>query len=225
MIIDVVLKFLRGDLLPDFHDYPWLYMYLSAAANLARFAAGWVTGAFQDLAGYAASWPLRWEPFFLIDRGISAALGTLTIWTVFSVGRRLADETVGAASAFLMAVCFLHVRDSHYGTTDATMVFLTVLAVALLLRAYDEDSARWFTYAGVAAGLAAGTKYNGLGLLLPIACAQMLAWLPDARRRAAKWPLVSAGLPFALLFLVCVPFVYLDWARFRAAMDLLLRSM
>lgn len=225
MIIDVVLSLLRGGPLPTLHDYPWFFMYLSAAANLVRFLFGTLAGAFPDLTTYVASWPLHWEPFFLINRGLSVAFGTATILGVFALGRRIGGEAAGAAAAFLLAVSFLHVRDSHYGTTDVTMTFFIVLSVALLLRAFDQDSARWYAAAGAAAGLAAGSKYNALALGLPIVCAQALVFVAGGRTRAARWPLVYAGIPFAAVFLLCVPFVYLDWDRFREAMVLLWRSM
>lgn len=225
MIIDVVLGLLRGGPLPTLHDYPWLFMYLSACANGVRYLTGALTGTFLDLPTYVASWPLNWEPFFLINRGFSVAFGSATVLAVFAIGRRLGGDGAGVTAALLLAVSFLHVRESHYGTTDATMTFFIVVSVALLMRAFDEDSARWFAAAGVAAGLAAGSKYNAILLGVPIVCAQVLVLLPGPRRRIARWPIVYAGVPFALVFLACVPFVYFDFERFREAMVALWQSM
>jgi hypothetical protein len=225
LIIDVVLKFLRGDMHPRFIDYPWFYMYLSTVLHLVRFAWGSLTGVYADLSAYAASWPLNWPPFFLINRAVSATLGTLSILGVFAMGRRIGGSAVGAAGAFFMAVCFLPIRDSHYGTTDITMMFFIVLCMACLLRADEEGRARWFVWAGIAAGIAAGTKYNGLGLGLPILVTQGLVWFWKDRTPRFRWPMFGAGIPFLLVFLLCVPFVYLDFKMFREEALLLYRFL
>jgi hypothetical protein len=221
IVIDVVLKFLRGDIHARFVDYPWFYMYVSTVLNLLRFAWGSLTGAFADLSAYVASWPLNWPPFFLIQRGISATLGTLTILGMFALGRRVGGNVVGALSAFFLAVCFLHIRDSHYGTTDITMTFFIVVCMTWLLRADEEGQTRWFVLAGIAAGIAAGTKYNALGLGLPILVTQGLVWFSRDREPRVRWPMFGAGIPFLLVFLVCVPFVFLDFSMFKEELALL----
>ncbi len=68
-IIDVTLYFLRGDFQPPFYDYPWLYMWVLTGLYLVYYAWGVVAGSFQSLADLVASWPINWEPFFLISRG------------------------------------------------------------------------------------------------------------------------------------------------------------
>jgi len=227
-VMDVALHYLRGELWPAFYDYPRLYNYALVVLYLAYLAVGWIAGWFGSVADLVASWPVHWEPFFLINRGLSAACGTLTVAVVWSVGRDLGGRAVGLAAALSMAFAFLHVRDSHYGTMDAAMTLLVVLAVRQLLR---SDLGAWNRHdaaAAVVAGLAAGTKYNAVFLLVPLAVSHVLHVLdggaPRLRRlfdgRAA---VVAVG--FTLAFLACVPFVLFDHARFAVDMRHLTGSM
>jgi 4-amino-4-deoxy-L-arabinose transferase-like glycosyltransferase len=222
MIIDVVRAFLSGRFNPPFYDYPWLYMYMAAAVQVARAAWGQVTGQFASLSALVASWPAEYEPFFLANRLLSAVFGTLGIAVAYVIGTRVHGRAAGLVSAFFLAVCFLHVRDSHYGTTDVTMTFFVLLAVALLLRAEQEQRLPVWAGVGVAAGLAAGTKYHALPLVVPIVVAQAISLLRrSAEPSRVRWPIVTAGVPFAIVFLLCAPFIYLDWQRFADAMGLL----
>ena len=222
VIIDVVRDFLRGRFQPFFYDYPWFFMYMSTAVQLARAAWGQVTGQFADVSALVTSWPTNYQPFFLANRALSVVFGTLSIAVTYALGARLSDRAVGLVSAFFLAICFLHVRDSHYGTTDVTMTFFMILAVASLLRAEQEKSGRALLGAGLAAGLAAGTKFHALALGAPIVVAQAISLIRRSAEPArVRWPLVRAGVPFAIVFLLCVPFVYLDWQRFIDSMGLL----
>src|SRR5258707_1255592 len=119
-IIDPVRTLLSGHL-PHFYDYPWLFLSIVAIAYLGYFVWGAASGTFHSLREMLASWPVHWEPFFLIPRFISASAGTLCVLVVFKLGRLLRDDTTGVVSALFMTFAFLHVRSSHDGTTDFTM--------------------------------------------------------------------------------------------------------
>jgi hypothetical protein len=77
-VILVARNFLSGNFTPQFYDYPWLYMWGVTVLYLAYYVWGLVTGAFHSLGDLVASWPVHWEPFFLLSRGLSAALGAAT---------------------------------------------------------------------------------------------------------------------------------------------------
>jgi hypothetical protein len=179
------------------------------------------------MAALVASWAIYWVPFFLINRAISATAGVLTIVVVYQIGRRLGGRLAGLIAAFFLALSFLHVRDSHFGTTDATNTLLIMLAVEWLLR---SDLARWGradVWAAVFSGLATGTKYGAALLALPLGVSQALhAWAQPRRRWAAlidTRALVIGGV-FALVFLVTVPFLIFDYARFAVDFEQLLLS-
>ena len=125
-IIDVTLYFLQGDFKPAFYDYPWLYMWVLTGLYLVYYVWGVATGSFGSVADLVASWPVRWEPFFLISRALSATAGVATVFVVYRLARKLWDEATALVAALFLALVFIHARDSHFGTTDTAMTLLIV---------------------------------------------------------------------------------------------------
>jgi 4-amino-4-deoxy-L-arabinose transferase-like glycosyltransferase len=219
-IIDPVRVLLSGHL-PHFYDYPWLLLWIVAIAYLGYFLWGMATGAFTSMTAMLASWPVHWEPFFLIPRIISAAAGTLSVLVVFRLGRQVRDESTAIVSALFFAFSFMHVRSSHFGTTDVVMTGLIVAAVSLIIDAHRSRRRGKFFAAGLVAGLAAATKYNAVILVVPMIASQLLhVWeSPERRRDAWRDPRIFYfGIPFVVAFAIGVPFVLLDRAPFLDAM-------
>src|SRR3954469_392584 len=65
-----------GDLNPHFFDYPGLYMYVETAVSIVRFMVGAMQGKWSSLAHTST------DDFYLWARGMTALLGTLTVWVV-----------------------------------------------------------------------------------------------------------------------------------------------
>jgi 4-amino-4-deoxy-L-arabinose transferase-like glycosyltransferase len=228
VIIDVALQFLRGNFQPAFYDYPWLYMWTVAGLYLLYYVWGLFTGLFNSVADVVAGWRSYWIPFFVINRALSAALGTATVLVVFRIARRLWDETTGLVAALFIALAFLHVRDSHYGTTDTMMTFLVMWSMSFLLEAHFRNRRRDFVVAGFIGGLAAATKYNALLLAAPIAASYLLNIFEQAGRRgrAVLDPrLLLYGAPFLMGLAIGVPFLAFDFPAFQEHMKLLGESL
>ena len=159
--------------------------------------------------------------------GITAVAGTATVFVVFRIARRLWDDTTGLVAALFVALAFLHVRDSHYGTTDVVMTFLLVLSVSFLINGHMTRR-RWdFVVGGLAGGLAAATKYNALLLIVPLFASYLLNIVDarDAQERHIDMRLFLYGIPFLMMFAIGVPFLALDLPRFLEDMKLLGQSM
>ena len=107
-------------------------------------------------------------------------MGVLTVWCVFLIGRRVFDETVGLVTAGYLALAYLHVRDSHFGTSDVTMIGLVVVAVLAILRWRESGRIGHAILAGLVVGLAGSVKYNGLGAGVPFAAAVIERFLAPA---------------------------------------------
>lgn len=213
--------------MPQFYDYPWLYIGTLSVLYMGYFVWGAATGAFHSLADMMASWPTDWAPFFLISRAMAAAFGTATVLVVFRLGRRLWGDTAALLAALFMALAFIHARDSHFGTTDTALTFFIVASVGVLLDAHRSGSQRQFVVAGLLGGLGAATKYNALLLVAPIAASYGLhVMLADQRLKAARDPrLFTYGLPFLLAFGAGIPFVLFDYRNFATAMNELQGAM
>ena len=220
-VMDVALNYLRGVLWPAFYDYPRFYTWLLLAGFLGYYAAGRAAGTFASLAAFVATWPVDWEPFFLINRSLSATAGFLAIPVAYAMARRLGDAGTGLVAALFMAFAYGHARDSHFGTTDTTLTLLAAACVLWLLKADDRRWGRADVLAGVLAGLAAATKYNAVILLVPLGLSQLLyAWRAPGRRfpTLLGGRALAIGAAFALAFAVGVPFILFDFARFSQAM-------
>ena len=226
-IIEPVRTLLSGHL-PHFYDYPWLFLWMVAIAYVGYYLWGAASGSFHSLSEMVASWPVRWEPFFLIPRVISATAGTLTVAMVFRLGRRLGHDAIGIVAALFLALAYMHTRSSHFGTTDIMMTLFIVIAVVQLLDAHRTRSARGFAAAGLWAGLATGTKYNAVLLVVPMLVSHtMTAWDARAEGRTG-WTdkgILYFGVAFAFTFAIGVPFVILDHTPFRGAMYELLHAL
>jgi 4-amino-4-deoxy-L-arabinose transferase-like glycosyltransferase len=193
-----------GDFNPRFFDYPSLYIYVQFLAATIQFLLGATAGTWRSLQEVSAA------DFYFWGRAITATLGTLTVLLVYLAGQRWGTRHALFAAA-LMAIVPLHVRESHFVLTDVPVTFFVALAFVLTLRAGEQARARAFLWAGVAAGLAAGTKYTGaLVLVLPLAAAWMT---PGARPSRVAAALAAAGGFFGAYFLVA-PYTILDLPAF-----------
>src|SRR4029450_1877227 len=99
------------------------------------------------------------------------------------MARRLWDETTALVAALFIALAFLHVRDSHYATTDIMMTFLLVLSVSFLIDGHMRRTRRDFVIGGVIGGLAAATKYNALLLIVPLLTSYLINIYGERGRR------------------------------------------
>jgi 4-amino-4-deoxy-L-arabinose transferase-like glycosyltransferase len=105
----------------------------------------------------------------------------------------------------------MHVRESHYVLTDVPATFLVMLTLLLSLRAHERSTAWSFALAGLTAGLAGATKYNGvLAVLMPIIACLMTPATRPSRQKAMLW-IVTAMLA---AFFVAAPYTFLDLPTF-----------
>ncbi|MGC4083801.1 MAG: glycosyltransferase family 39 protein [Vicinamibacterales bacterium] len=225
-IIEASRLMLSGRL-PRFYDYPWLYIASVSVLYLGYFVWGAITGSFHTVADMVASWPAYWAPFFLLSRALAATFGTVTVYVVYRIGRRLWGDVAGLVAATFLALAYIHARDSHFGTTDTALTFFIVVSVGLLLSAHETGSQRRFALAGLVGGLGAATKYNAVLLIAPIVVSYVLhVALSSDKTAAARDPrLFTYGLPFLAAFGVGIPFVVFDYDNFRHAMKELQNSM
>jgi hypothetical protein len=186
----------HGVLNPHFADWPHLYFYV-AAAWLAPLR---LLGMVQDPAsGY------------LGVRVLDALIGSLTVLLVFEFGRRAYGWLAGFFGAAALAVAFLHVRDSHFGTLDIPLSLACVAALYLAYRTLHSRGVRPLLLNGITLGVAASLKYNGALVFAGIAAAQTLR----ARAERIRWPrllarLALVGVVGVATLVVTSPFLVLD---------------
>jgi 4-amino-4-deoxy-L-arabinose transferase-like glycosyltransferase len=169
--------------------------------------AGAMAGEWQSLGAVTSA------DFYLWGRAVTAALGTLTVLLLYHAGLRWGTRPA-LLSAALMAVMPLHVRESHYVLADVPATFFVTLAFLLSLRAHEQQRARAFAWAGLAAGLAAATKYPGaIALLLPL----LAAWMTPAAQPSRLAAALATTMACAGAFLLAAPYTVLDLPAFLDA--------
>ena len=204
---------LRGDFNPRFFHWPSLTFYLFAALFVIARALRRVAGLAPDLTGAQQ---------LLIARACVACAGTMTVFVLYRIGKRVDGETTGLIAASFLAVAVLHVRDSHFAMTDILMTLFATTSLGLILRAIDmtEQQLWWFAVAGAVGGLAASTKYNGAAVLAAMGAAQLLlVWTAGWRRVLSPraWaPSLVYLAPFVAAFLLATPYAVLDYSTFKA---------
>ena len=214
-IMDRAITMMRtGDFNPRFYDYPSFYIYLQMVVACVRFLAGSMSGEWFALAD------ARPEQFYLWGRAVTAALGTATVALVYFIGLRWGTR-YALVAASLMAVVPLHVRESHYVLTDVPVTFFVTLTFLLSLRAHEQARAMPFLLAGVAAGLAAATKYTGaLALVLPL----IAVWMTHGVRPSRLVGALAALGGAAVAFLLAAPYTVLDLPGFLNGYAVLMKS-
>ena len=215
LLIGKVVEFFRGDPNPHFFEYPTLYLYTIAGVYAIYYGWGLIGGRFTDAPHFLATFKTHHEPFFLIPRAMSALLGAATVWLVHAVATPLFGRAVGVVSAFFMAIAFLHVRDSHYATTDVPMVFFVMCAMLAIVRLHLDRRSSDAYLAGVLAGVAMGVKYNAMFLAVPMVVVEVLhaaGLRGDLRRVVRETHLWRMAVPFLFVFLAGSPYLVLDYS-------------
>ena len=214
--ISHAIAVLGGDPNPHFFHWPSLTFYV--VAGLLQLAS-WI----RAIVGGSPS--LTPAEQIVLARGLVAAAGTLTLWCLFRLGRRIGGAVAGLIAALFLCVSILHVRESHFAMTDVLMTMFLVISLERLLAALDErtlgDVNRCFAAAGVAAGLATSTKYSAAAILVPVCAAQFaLVWREYSRESLLRpsWWLPSIGfvLAAAAAFLATTPYALFDASQFTA---------
>ena len=174
MVVLPSLAMVGGNLDPHDYTYPALYKYILVA--IYRVCMDFGLGA----EGYASSWQyaaygffVDGSFFFLVARIVTAVFGILTIAAVYRVGELAYGRWVGGASAWLLAVSVLHVRDSHFGVTDITSVAILIFALVFCIRIATRGEMKDYVGAGILVGLAASAKYGAVLGLVPLGVKQV----------------------------------------------------
>lgn len=157
----------HGDPRPHYFQNPPLLTYMFSAAAAVMLGIGRLCAGVLQLPEPARAWSVDPTSFYILARSMCALLGAGTVYLLFRSARRLAGNLTAFLSAFLLAVCFLHVRDSHFAVNDIAAAFFLMLSFGLSLRVWKEKGILPAALAGAAAGLAIATKYTAGLVILP----------------------------------------------------------
>ena len=219
--VNTALKIVKtGNLNPHNFSYPSLLVYVDALAYLVYYSIGRLFGTFHNLTDLVepiiliggtgkASLPA----LFLIGRGISLILGLGTVALSFDLGRRYTRHVLGGMLAGLwVAIAPTLITHDRYMIPDGPMTFFTTLTLWASWRILERGQTRDYVLAGIALGLAVGTKYNVVPFVLPIIVAHFLrlGW-----QGVKEWRLYAALALSGVVFLATTPYAILDFSAFQ----------
>ncbi|MCA9897609.1 MAG: phospholipid carrier-dependent glycosyltransferase [Ardenticatenaceae bacterium] len=156
-----------------------------------------------------------------VSRALTALFDLGTVWLVFLLGRQLFSPQVGLLAAAFLAVNVMHIQLAHFFISDPYQTFFTVAALLFLIKAvghrehrekrekpntdYRSPITGYWLLASVCIGLAVGSKFSAILLVLPL---MLAAWWIG--KRWDFW-LGTAVFTAALTFFITNPFAVLDF--------------
>ena len=146
---------------------------------------------------------------YAFGRQFNAWLGTLAIWLVALLTRRVTRSRAGAlTAAALMAFAAFAIEHAHYLESDIAMLATLSLSLYLMARSIEKRSPLSLALAAFAAGFAAGTKFPLVLLLAPLLASVRLPRPAAGRPSAPGWLAVLVVLALLLAaagFVVACP--------------------
>jgi hypothetical protein len=218
-VVYVSLRALLFELKPASLIYPTLYTYVLAGIYAAyAFVAGLI-GAGDGVSGLLYEYASRPGTLLLINRLLAASFGLATVVAAYKTADVLVGKRAGLLAGAFLGFCYLHVRDSHFGTLDVPMTALIAWSVFFVAKWRAAPSALNYALAGLFAGLATGTKYAGILMaahgLIAHAVVLRCEGRPIRACAADKRPWIFLA---ALLvgFFVSTPYAFLDFKQLTA---------
>jgi hypothetical protein len=164
----------------------------------------------------------RYEIFLVLRTWIARALN-LVMFAACSIGIFImVRKYYGLGSARVTSLIFAtsagFVPYQIFLTTDLAVVFMMLASFLFALKILNNPGMGNSIAAGLLAGLATATKYNGLAVAIALPLAHLLACRSgnpfiEAIKRKSAW---VCGACVPLGFLLGNPFTILDWQNFRA---------
>jgi len=152
----------------------------------------------------------------LVHRFVSAAAGVLNVLLVMLLMQREFGRRAALCSGLVLAVAYLHVRDSQFGTVETLWGSTLVLGIDACYRLVSDPARRSYVRAGLLVGVAVAFKYFNAVLGLPLCLAHVLARMRARAEGRAPPPLSRLVLSLAL---VPLGFVLLFPGLFLGAWD------
>lgn len=213
IVVNHALAYGAGDLNPHFFKIPPLTSYLLFAFYGISYLIGRGLGVFKSVLDFENLFFDNPTFFYLSARILlGVVIGTASICLMYRLLRRFFTEAHAAAASFFLAVCFLHVRDSHYVYTDILLVFVLILCFYPIFKIGEGESGlKNHLGAGVLIGLAAAVKYNGIFVALSYVVASVVA--ENKKNTLMGW--ISASLSAFVVYSILNPFTWLDFQTFR----------
>ncbi len=149
----------------------------------------------------------------IVGRALTALVDTLSVLLLFILGRQLFGVWVGLLGAAFSALTVMFLQLARFFTVDAYLTFFVLLTITFLTFSLSESATRtkrliFILLAAISIGLAVGSKFTGVMLIIPLGITVLLqkSWSPSRR----LFTFIAAAFAAFLVFVVTNPFAILD---------------
>jgi hypothetical protein len=194
-----------GDFLkPPFHAYVNFLLSVLPLKLLERVTQ-LATGQPQNFAVGMLYW----------SRLIQIAFFTGIVWLTYRVTLRASGSVAARCAAFVAATSAGFILQAHFLTADIPLTFWILASFACAQTIVGDARLRNYLLAGLLAGVATATKYNGLviGLAIPVFHWFANSGTPLLKRAVDKRLLVGVLMVIAG-FVLANPYAVLDFPKF-----------
>ena len=160
----------------------------------------------------------------VVGRITSLITGTLSVYLLYLIVKKLFNKKIALISSFLLAINFLHLVNSQYLKVDVPGTFFGLLAFFFAVKIFKEGKTIDYILGGVSLGLGFGIQYSQIFFLIPLLSAHFL-YLKKKINPFKISSLFSKGfIFFVLIFLITSfianPYFYLRFDNFLSSLVL-----
>ena len=201
---------------PERFDKPPLHTYLNN--TLINEPSKWVTGACVFFgADKVNAEKIRWQARSIAARLLQAVLMLGCVGCVYLFARDHFGLASARVSALLLATSASFLLNKIFLSADISLVFWMLASLVASGRILKTGGMKASLVAGIFAGFATATKYNGLAIALAIPLAHMLYRDPRGAlaflKRRAFW---AGGFAVPVTFVIVNPYCILDYKKFSS---------
>ncbi len=199
-------------------DWPHLQTYLdSFSFTIFIKGRGFIRAVgLEDFT--RTQFPLLWNDnivFYFLGRLWTVLYGALTVGLVYLIGKHFFTKRAALFSALLLLLNSLFLTNTRLATIDIPMLFWLTFSLYFCFRVVTLGSLASYMLAGLLAGLAASTKYNGGFAVITLLVAFMLSVLVKKKNILAEFrKLVISGATSLFGFFLGTPNALFEYHTF-----------
>ncbi len=156
-----------NNLRPDIFIHPMLYSYILIILYGMVFLLGFIFASWKSGLEFFSFYVYDPTIFLLVGRIFNVVIGTLSVFLIFKIGKKIYSEIVGLIAAGFLAFSFLHVQESHYLKEDILIGLFSLTCVYVNYQIIKTGKLKYFLISGLLFGLMASLKYHFFILIPP----------------------------------------------------------
>ena len=200
-------------------DWPHMQMYISLFTVSIWAKITDIYFNFTGISGANSGSILLERPasFYLVVRFVSFLMASASLVIFYKGVKEFLGRNTALISLLFFVLSLQNIEDAHYATLESALTFWVVLVFFFSQRIIKSDKVINYILAGLFAGFATSTKYNGALVVLLIFSAHVLNVV---KSKKSSWQIIfSKQLFIAAIvavagFFIGTPYALLDFKTF-----------